>query len=163
MMEQLGWRAPDALVLPVGNGTLLLGAALAIADLRRSGLLDRGPRLIAVQAARCAPLWAAWSSRVFEGSSPTLAEGIAIAEPPRLAQMLAAVRESDGCVLTVSEGEIRDAWAHAATQGFYVESTTAAGLAGALRYAAQTPPDVEIATVFTGHGLKASAKLVHLT
>jgi threonine synthase len=54
--EQLGWKAPDTLVLPAGNGTLLLGAFVGFEELRRAGIVDHMPRLIAVQAAACAPL-----------------------------------------------------------------------------------------------------------
>ena len=63
LVEQLGWRAPDAVVLPAGNGTLLLGADIGFRELRAMGLIDRLPRLIAVQAAHCAPLAAAFLRR----------------------------------------------------------------------------------------------------
>jgi threonine synthase len=57
--EQLGWSAPDALVLPAGNGTLLLGVAIGFAELHAAGMNERPPALFAVQAERCAPLAAA--------------------------------------------------------------------------------------------------------
>ncbi|MYV69104.1 pyridoxal-phosphate dependent enzyme, partial [Streptomyces sp. SID2131] len=49
LWEELGGRLPDTIVVPVGNGTLLLGAALALDELRRHGLADTRPALVAVQ------------------------------------------------------------------------------------------------------------------
>ena len=62
--EQLGRRAPEEVFLPVGNGTLLLGAALGFADLHKAGLIDSIPRLVAVQASACNPVERAWRTGV---------------------------------------------------------------------------------------------------
>jgi threonine synthase len=127
--EDLGGRLPDVLVVPVGNGTLLLGAALAVEELHAAGLVGRRPALYAVQAANAAPLAAAWEAGDEDladpppPAAPTLAEGIAIARPPRARQILRAVRASGGTFLTVGEDQIRDAQRDLAAQGFYVEST----------------------------------------
>ena len=56
LWEQLGGRLPATLVLPVGNGTLVLGAYLGCRDLLDQGLISRMPQIVAVQAAGCAPL-----------------------------------------------------------------------------------------------------------
>ncbi|MBQ1112789.1 threonine synthase [Streptomyces sp. C3-3] len=131
LWEDLGGRLPDALAVPVGNGTLLLGAALAIAELHALGLIETRPRLIAVQAEAVAPLAAAFHAGA-DGLPPadpaavvpaTLAEGIAIPRPPRARQILAAVRASGGTFLTVSEDRIREAQRDLAARGFYVETT----------------------------------------
>lgn len=130
LWEDLGGRLPDALAVPVGNGTLLLGAALAIAELRAQGLIDTGPALIAVQAEAVSPLAAAFraGADVLPDTPPgplsaTLAEGIAIPRPPRAQAILAAVRESGGTFLTVTEDQIRGAQLDLAARGFYVETT----------------------------------------
>lgn len=130
LWEDLGGRLPDAIAVPVGNGTLLLGAALAIAELRAQGLIDIGPALIAVQAEAVSPLAAAFHAGAdslpdtLPGAvSPTLAEGIAIPRPPRARAILAAVRESGGTFLTVTEDQIRRAQLDLAARGFYVETT----------------------------------------
>ncbi|WP_066942710.1 threonine synthase [Streptomyces lushanensis] len=60
LWEDLGGRLPEAVVVPVGNGTLLLGAALAVAELYGHGLIDERPALIAVQAEAVSPLAAAF-------------------------------------------------------------------------------------------------------
>lgn len=124
---------PEVVVLPAGNGTLLLGAAIGFADLVAAGLADRVPRLVAVQAERCAPIAAAFAAGRDDvaavAARPTAAEGIAIAAPPRGAQVLAAVRASGGTVVTVTEDELAAARAALATRGFYVEPTAAAPFA----------------------------------
>ena len=164
--EQLGWRAPDAVVLPVGNGTLLLGAAIGFGDLLRSGVIAKMPRLVAVQAAACAPLAQAFAgedvvSLRVDANQRTLAEGIAIATPVRGPQILAAVRNSRGCFLTVSEDDIVAALLDLAGQGFYVEPTSAATIAGLRQYLGMSD-DSLVVSVLTGHGLKSTEKLVQM-
>lgn len=61
LWEQLGGRLPAALVLPVGNGTLVLGAYLACRELLGQGLISQMPEIIMVQDAGCAPLATAFS------------------------------------------------------------------------------------------------------
>jgi threonine synthase len=95
-------------------------------------------------------------------SRETLAEGIAIAEPVRVSQMLAAVRESGGTVLAVEEEEIVHALRIVCAQGFYIEPTAAATIAGLLRYLSGASRHERIVTVFTGHGLKSTEKLLSL-
>ncbi|MFD3324293.1 pyridoxal-phosphate dependent enzyme [Streptomyces sp. NPDC058701] len=126
--EELGGRLPEVLVVPVGNGTLLLGAALAVAELSRRGV--RPPALIAVQAEAVAPLAAAFAAGSEDAGPvprrPTLAEGIAIPAPPRARQILAAVRASGGTFLTVPEERLREARRDLARRGLFVEPTAAA-------------------------------------
>jgi threonine synthase len=128
LWEDLGGRLPEVLVVPVGNGTLLLGAALAVAELHAAGLLDRRPALYAVQSAAVAPLARAWREGADDvtgvtPTAPTLAEGIAISRPPRARQILRAVRASGGTFLTVTEDQLRYAQRDLASMGLYVEST----------------------------------------
>ncbi len=163
--EQLGWQAPDTLVLPAGNGTLLLGAAIGFDELRRAGVIERLPKIVAVQAAACAPLeraFAAGQDRpVAIDKRDTLAEGIAIAEPVRGPQILQAVRRSGGWFVTVTEDEILSALKAMSRQGYYIEPTAAATIAGVIRCLPASRPDEVIVSVFTGHGLKATEKLSH--
>ena len=90
---QLG-RAPDAIVLPVGAGTLLLGIACGFSALARQGVVDHVPRLYGVQSTACAPLASAFELGLVNPAEisvgDTDAEGIKIARPPRGAQILAA-------------------------------------------------------------------------
>ncbi|MFF9067300.1 pyridoxal-phosphate dependent enzyme [Streptomyces sp. NPDC014891] len=143
LWEELGGRLPDTVVVPVGNGTLLLGAALALDELHRDGLVDRLPALVAVQAEAVSPLAAAFHAGADEllgpaPARPTLAEGIAIPAPPRAHQILRAVRATGGTFLTVTEDQIRAAQRELAGRGLFVESTGVACWA-AVRAAARRP------------------------
>jgi len=165
--EQLGWRAPDTLVLPVGNGTLLLGAALGFEELAAAGQVRRVPRLVGIQAAACAPLAAALTEAATEVQAvtpqPTLAEGIAIGAPLRGAQILAAIRRTGGEIITVSEEEIVLALRTWWKVGYALEPTAAATLAGLARYAtARATPNESIVSVVTGHGLKTIDQIAEL-
>jgi threonine synthase len=162
--EQLGGEAPDAIVLPAGHGTLLLGCWWGFADLLRWGYLTRAPRLIAVQAGRCGPLAHLWAGREPPAPERTVAEGIAIANPVRLGQMLRAVQETRGAVVSVPEETIIGAWRRAASAGLFVEPTAAAALAGvsaALREGFCRAGE-RIVVPLTGSGLKAASAVARL-
>lgn len=160
--EQRNWKMPEAVVLPAGNGTLLLGCYIGFQELLASGIITHIPKLIAVQAAHCSPL-----AQAFFNQPPnlqiqtTLAEGIAIAKPARAAEMLEAVHKTQGTFITVSEQAITDAWKACAQLGYYIEPTSAATIAGALSYAASSPQS-DIVTLFSGHGLKSTDKILKL-
>ena len=128
--EQLGRRAPERLVLPVGNGTLVLGAWLGFEELRLAGLVDEVPPITAVQAVGCAPIVAHVTGRHFD-PAPTIADGIAIAAPPRVAEIADAVADSAGEFMTVDDVEIADARRRLAEVGWYVEPTGAVAVAAA--------------------------------
>ncbi len=158
--EQMGWRAPDVVILPVGNGTLLLGAFIGFKDLFRAGVIERLPRLIGVQAAACAPLYKAFSDHLDQNPyidrQPTVAEGIAIADPVRGSQIVRAVRESGGRFIAVNEAEIQASLQSMWRRGFYIEPTAAAAMAGVSRYLHECAEGELIVSTFTGHGLKAA-------
>ncbi len=159
LWEQLG-QAPDAVVLPLGHGTQLLGLAQGFGELRAAGCLDRLPRLYGVQAAPCAPLALAWAqgatdvAPVPEGD--TVAEGVRIAAPVRGAAILAAVRESGGAILAVPDDETLAAQRRLAHQGFYVEPTSALAVAALDRLQAQLAGAM-VVVVLTGSGFKSQA------
>ncbi|HMN59902.1 MAG TPA: threonine synthase [Anaerolinea sp.] len=161
--EQLGWRAPDWVVLPAGNGTLLLGAAIGFRELFEAGVIGGIPKICAIQAGNCAPLAAAFLNVADEVArivpSETLAEGIAIANPIRARQILDAVRVSQGNFITVSETEIREALVEMGEKGYFIEPTSAATIAGVKKLARELPGEAVVVTTFTGHGLKAAEKL----
>ncbi len=157
--EQLGHRAPDRLVLPVGNGTLVLGAFLGFTQLRDFGLINELPQIIAVQSQRCAPIAAAFSNGAQDvapiAAETTAAEGIAITAPPRGHQVLAAIRETAGSVITTPEDRIEPARRALGRCGFFVEPTAAATYAGL-----QSLPQDECltVTVLCGAGLKLDSR-----
>ncbi len=164
--EQLGWKPPDTVILPVGNGTLLLGACIGFRELRQAGITARVPRIVGVQAENCAPLYHAYRKNMSEASpvetKETLAEGIAIARPIRGRQIIDAVRQTGGEFLVVSEDEIVKSLLEVCRQGYYIEPTSAATIAGVRKYLPDSRQGEVIVSVFTGHGLKATEKMVKL-
>jgi threonine synthase len=157
--EQFGWRAPDVLITPVGNGSLLLGAYIGFTDLLKAGIIGRLPRLIGVQAGQCAPLYRAFGESgekiPFASKGSTTAEGIAVANPVRAKQILEAVQRTGGEILATGEEEIAAAWREAGRIGFYIEPTSAAVIAGLKQCIRTFGRDEVIVEVLTGHGLKS--------
>jgi threonine synthase len=151
LWEQLDHGVPDAVIVPVGHGTLLLGAEKGFRELRQAGLIERMPGLIAVQSERCAPVAAAWdrgsSEPVAIEAQPTVAEGIAIPRPPRGRQILRATTS----FVTVPEGDILQAQRDLARRGLFVEPTAAVAWAGALRAGASG----RVVVPLCGAGLKS--------
>lgn len=163
--EQLGWKAPNSVVLPAGNGTLVIGCYIGFMDLLKAGIIDCMPKLIAIQAQNCSPLAAAFDAHrtSYEPvkTETTLAEGIAIAKPVRGNQILQYVHESKGMFITVTEAEIKEAFLLCALKGFYIEPTSAATIAGVLRYMEHSD-DGNIVSLFSGHGLKSTDKILKM-
>ena len=157
--EQTNGNLPEAIIIPVGQGGLLLGAYFGFKHLLQSGVINRMPRLFAVQPAMFAPLAEPFSMGLtdlqpFEPSAASLADGVAIARPVRASRILEALRESGGGVITISESEIRHAYFSLAEKGFFVEPTSALA-AAALPQARQIlPSDADILAALTGSGLK---------
>jgi threonine synthase len=165
LWEQLGFRPPDNVVVPLGYGSSVLGCDRGFGELVRRGEISAPPRLFGVQAANCAPYDAAMRAGVLHlvptAVAPTIAEGIATARPTRVAEVLRAVRASGGTVVAVDEAEIVEALRGLARRGLYVEPTAAAAAAGLSRLLAQGAirPEETTVLVLTGSGLKASATI----
>jgi threonine synthase len=157
--EQLQENPPDTIVLPVGNGTLVLGAGLGFGELYRDRQIRRRPKIVAVQARACSPLVKAFRENLKTipavRKKPTMAEGIAINAPTRGRQIIQAVRSTGGMFLEVTEKEIAAALRAMLRQGFYIEPTAAVAIAGTARYLHNARPNETVVTVFTGHGLKS--------
>jgi len=130
--EQLNYCAPDALVMPVGHGSLLLGSYIGFRELKKSNLIKKLPRLIAVQSEQCSPIYSQFAGLKYKPSTKVklLAEGIAVTNPPRKEEILQAIKDTKGLVCTVSDNEIYSAWRELCSQGFFVELTSAVALAG---------------------------------
>ena len=157
--EQLG-KAPDTLVLPAGNGTLVLGCFYGFGELLAARLIERLPRFVAVQTAQCDPLTQAFtkgtSSVDAVSNSGTAAEGIAIAAPARGSQILNAVRATNGVVVSVSEETIEPSRRYLASRGFDVEPTSAVNWSVLKQHSHLFSEDETIVIPLCGAGLKAS-------
>lgn len=168
LWEDLGFREPDNVITPLGYGSNVLGLERGFDELLRNGEIKKRPRIFGVQAANCAPCYAAWQSGgeslVPVTVTPTVAEGIASSQPTRLREVLCAVRGSDGAIAAVSETEIVDALRGLAGMGFYVEPTCAAAAAGLTQLLASGAirRDEQTIVVLTGSGLKSSERIGQL-
>ena len=149
---------PDHIILPVGNGSLLLGLWRGFQELREVGKADRIPRLHAAQSESVAPLVAALNDQPPSAPAPTVADGIAIPNPPRLAEMTAAVRESNGAAIAVSEDAILEAQRQLGRTGLWCEPTSAVPIAALkqLRRDGTVQAEDTVIIPLTGHGLKAA-------
>lgn len=155
VVEQLGWVAPDLLIVPVGNGTILYGAFIGLKELQHAKIIDTLPKIIGVQAENCAPLYHVWKNKGKSTenltSKTTIAEGIAIENPRREIDILQAVEETNGDIITVQEKEIIDALHTTLRKGYYVEPTSAVAIAGLKKYSVGKNT---VVLPLTGHGLK---------
>ena len=111
--EQLDWKLPDVIVYPAGGGTGLIGIRKAFDEMLKLGWIKEPlPRMIAVQAANCAPVKAAfddphqWEKNFF--AAPTMAFGLAVPFPFGISLIKKTIVESNGEVITVTEKEIMD-------------------------------------------------------
>ncbi|MDX3229597.1 threonine synthase [Streptomyces sp. ME19-01-6] len=104
--EQLGWRAPDAVLVPVGDGNILTGLHRGFSDALAMGWIDRIPRLIGVQSTAAPALFDAWRRGDREAEATpahSRAESINVESPQDGLRALRAVRETGGCFTAVSD------------------------------------------------------------
>jgi len=162
LWEDLGFRAPDNVIVPCGAGSNVLGCDIGFSELLRAGQITALPKLFAAQPANVAPIHAC-----FEAGSdtllprqwqPTIAEGTAITRPVRLKPVLDALRRSGGGTVAIAEREILSALDRLAAIGFHVEPTcaTAAAAAETLLATGRISPADTTVVVLTSTGLKAS-------
>jgi len=119
LAEQLGWQLPDVIFYPTGGGTGLIGMWKAFAELEALGFIDSGrPRMVAVQAAGCAPIVRAWQEGR-EHAEPwkdahTIAAGIRVPAAIGDFLILRAIRASGGFAIAVEDEAIAQAQAEMA-------------------------------------------------
>lgn len=168
LWEDLGFGAPDNVVIPTGAGSNVLGCDIGFCELLRQGEISRLPRLFAVQPENCAPLHATFltggDDLVAIEAKPTIAEGTSIVKPVRTREVLAALRRSGGRTVAVSDREIEAAHGELARTGLYVEPTCASAAAGLgkLLDAGVVRPEETTVLILTGTGLKATQRIGEL-
>jgi threonine synthase len=143
---------PDALALPVGNAGNITAYWKGFSEWREAGHSEKAPRMLGFQAEGASPLVAGHD---FENPE-TVASAIRIGSPASKEGALAAARESDGLIESVTDDEILDAQALLAREeGVFCEPASAAGIAGLLKLAREgRGPEGTVVSVLTGHGLK---------
>jgi threonine synthase len=160
--EQLGWQAPDHVVVPAASGSQLTKIAKGFKELAKVGLLEEEPhvRVSGAQAAGCSPIATAFADGVdyVRPVKPdTIAKSLAIGNPADGIYALDAVRESGGAFGAVTEGEIVEGIRLlATTEGVFTETAGGVTIATLARLAAQgvVRPDERVVAYVTGQGLK---------
>jgi threonine synthase len=170
--EQLGWVAPDRIFVSVGDGCIIGGLHKGLKDLLALGWIDRLPKLVGVQATGSAYMAQAWANDEDVLAKPpiqahTVADSISAGTPRDRIKAMAAVCETDGAYIQVSDQEILAAIpALARGCGVFAEPAGAAAYAGLLKALDEglARPDERIVVLVTGNGLKdPEAALQHLT
>jgi threonine synthase len=160
--EQLGWEAPDHVVVPAASGSLLTKVRKGFDELAKVGLLDREPavRVSGAQAAGCSPIATAWiegSDTIRPVRPSTIAKSLAIGNPADGYFALDAVRQTGGALAAVTDDEIVDAMKLLArTEGIFAETAGGVTVAATRKLieAGRIPRDEPIVMCVTGNGLK---------
>ena len=166
--EQLGWDAPDRIFVSVGDGCIIGGVHKGLRDLMALGWIKKMPKIMGVQAAGSAALYDAWRTGINAMEmqpidAHTIADSISAGLPADRIKGLAAVRETDGAYIKVTDEEILAAIPVLARGcGVFAEPAGAAAYAGLVKAVEQglVHPDERIVVLSTGNGLKdiASAR-----
>ena len=160
--EQLGWQAPDHVVVPVGSGSQLTKIAKGFYELGTVGLLDEVPevRISGAQAEGCAPVATAFADgadAIRPVRPETIARSLSIGNPADGWYALDAVRRSGGALAAVSDTEIIEAITLLArTEGIFAETAGGVTIATLAKLAASgvVRPDERVVAIVSGHGLK---------
>jgi threonine synthase len=162
--EQLGWQAPDHVVVPIGSGSQLCKVAKGFAELHKVGLLRGGEpppvRISGAQAVGCSPVATAFAEGtdfVRPVKPHTIAKSLAIGNPADGVYALDVVRGSGGAIAAVTDAEIVDAIVLLArTEGIFAETAGGVTIATLAKLAASgvVRPDERVVAYVTGIGLK---------
>jgi len=154
---QRDWAVPDAVVTPLGHGTLFLGAYRGFRALEDAGWIDETPRLLGAQAAGYAPIADELHGDGAADGENDVADGIRIREPVRNDQILDAIDETDGDAIALGAEPVEDALDRLHRGGFYTEPTCAVAPAAleAYRERGVLDPDDDVVVPLTGSGLKS--------
>jgi len=160
--EQLGWRAPDRIFVSVGDGCIIGGVHKGLKDLLALGWIDHMPKLMGVQAVGSAYLYEAWRNNEDVLTKPpikatTIADSISAGLPRDRLKAMAAIKETDGAFISVTDEEILGAIPTLARGcGIFAEPAGATALAGLIKAIneGQVSADERIVIINTGNGLK---------
>jgi threonine synthase len=160
--EQLGWQAPDHIVVPIASGSLLTKIDKGFAELHKVGLLDDEPqvRVSGAQATGCSPVAAAFlaeSDTIKPVKPSTIAKSLAIGNPADGYYALDVVRRSGGGMAAVSDDEVvAGMQTLARTEGIFAETAGGVTIATLAKLARDgvVRPDERVVVYITGHGLK---------
>jgi threonine synthase len=159
--EQLGWRLPDRVVVPIASGSMFSKIHKGFAELQRVGLVQPGTvRMVGAQAEGCAPVvdaFRAGSFNVRPVRPRTVAKSLAIGDPADGYYALKIVEQTGGAHESVDDAEIVDGIRLlAATEGIFAETAggVSVGVLKKLARAGKIDPDELVVVYVTGNGLK---------
>ena len=157
--EQLSWKVPDWIAMSVGDGCSVAGLWKAFRELKQLRLIDHTPRILGVQSEGAAPLTEAFrlGAAVRPVVPHTIADSIAVGVPRNWRKAVAAVRESGGTMINVSDDEILDAIRYTGRMtGIFAEPAAATAVAGLKRAvgSGEVSKRSNAVAVITGNGLK---------
>jgi threonine synthase len=160
--EQLGWETPDHVVVPVASGSLLTKIRKGFDELHEVGLLEQAPkvRVSGAQALGCSPVATAWregSDTIRPVKPDTIAKSLAIGNPADGYFALDAVRQTEGGLAAVSDGEVVEGIRLLArTEGIFAETAGGVTVASLKRLAEEgvVGADERVVLYITGLGLK---------
>jgi len=160
--EQLDWRVPERVYLPVSAGTLLLGVISGFKHLVESRVIEAMPKIVACQTRQVSPLYHRLKNLSYTPPEmiTSIADALVSVNPPLLEIMVKSLREADGDAVTVEEDEIFNAFLELARKGFLVEPSSAVAYAAYEKQLMnkEISMDDEAVIILTGIGLKAMAK-----
>jgi threonine synthase len=161
IIEQLDWRPPAAVIVPMGCGTNMAALWKGFKEFYELGLIDRLPRMIGVQSDGCSPILTAFQlglERTTAVDKPvTVCTAVAAGDPLDGLKALAALRESGGCGVILSDAEILEAQQRLAHQeSVFVEPSGAIPVAAltSLLTTGRVRADEVVVCLATGNGLK---------
>jgi len=162
MAEQLGWQAPDHVIVPVGSGSQLTKVAKGFEELGALGLLDEVPevRVSGAQPEGCSPVATAFAQgtdAIRPVRPSTIAKSLAIGNPADGWYALETVRRTGGALAAVGDAEIIEAIRLLArTEGIFAETAGGVTIATLASLAARgvVRPDERVVAIVSGHGLK---------
>jgi threonine synthase len=154
--------APDSIIVSVGDGNIISGVHKGLRDLLALGWIDQMPRLIGVQAEGSAALYHAWKDNIDPIKmkpikAHTIADSISAGLPRDRVKAMNAVKDTDGCFLTVTDTEILAAIPSLAqATGVFAEPAASAAYAGLLKVTHEglIGKDERVVVLITGNGLK---------
>ncbi len=165
--EQLGWKAPDHVIIPMASGALLNAINKGFNEFRELGLIDNGTRVSGAQPQGCSPIATAYQ-RGDEYVTPverpeTIAKSLAIGDPGDGNYALRTIRRTGGAAAAVSDPEIIEAVKDVASlEGIFVEPGAAVPVAALKRFVEDgiIDKDETVVCYLTGSGLKAPETLI---
>lgn len=159
--EQLGWRLPDQIVVPIASGSQLTKVDKGFRELGELGLVEQTPyRVFGAQATGCSPVAAAFKAGhdvVTPVKPDTIARSLAIGAPADGPYVLDTVRRTNGAIENVSDEEVVEGIRLLArTEGIFAETAGGVTVATAKKLieTGQLDPDAETVLLITGDGLK---------